>query len=61
MFGQEPKILRWTSKAGNQISRSIQHKGMYLVTTPDGGWYSIASSEDVMLRIHEPLLNTIVQ
>lgn len=43
----------WTDDRGNRIAQSSQHKDLFLITTPDGGWYSIQSSLDIMQSRHK--------
>lgn len=43
----------WKSK-GLSISRSSQHKDMYIITYPDNKFVNLAASEEHMLTTHPP-------
>ena len=52
---------QWKDNKGNKISQSTQHKDLFLVTTPDGGWYSLYSTTDLMEQSHPPARKTNVK
>lgn len=38
---------------GKKISRSAQHKDMYIVTQPDGiGWHNFTSTDSEVLKVY---------
>lgn len=45
-------LATWVTEDGTKINRSNQHKDMYLVTLPNGTWYSVNSCQDTMMRKH---------
>lgn len=45
MPNNKEKIIAFKSGI-RSVRRSVQHSDMWLVSFPDGGWYSVAAGQD---------------
>lgn len=48
---QRAALDTWISR-GVKISQSVHHKDMFIVSYPDGGFFTINSSAEAMQRLH---------
>jgi len=48
------EMIRWVTKDNITICKSAQHRDMFIFNYPNGKFFTITGSYDVLLRIHPP-------
>lgn len=50
---QSNQIQKWTAKNSEKISRSKEHKDMFIVDYPDGKFITVHSTTEQMIERHK--------